>query len=162
MRDEVESIVMARKSSLCGNEPSDAIRVVNQLLTQIDSLKSYPNVMMLCTSNMTEAIDVAFIDRADYVQHLGPPGFEAVYGILKSCLAEMIKCDIIECVTDANGVFDDVLADFEDIPLALGSACTAKLVDIAAMCDGISGRRLRKLCFICHCRYFKVHIFAYL
>lgn len=38
---------------------------VNALLTQLDQLKRYPNVMVLTTSNITEAIDVAFVDRAD-------------------------------------------------------------------------------------------------
>ena len=48
-----------------GSEPSDAIRAVNALLTQIDALKRFPNVMVLTTSNITEAIDLAFVDRAD-------------------------------------------------------------------------------------------------
>lgn len=38
--DEVESLTAARKAALSGNEPSDAIRVVNALLTQIDQLKA--------------------------------------------------------------------------------------------------------------------------
>ena len=36
---QVESLTAARKSCLNGNEPSDAIRVVNAVLTQIDQLK---------------------------------------------------------------------------------------------------------------------------
>ena len=38
-------------------------RVVNALLTQLDSLKSEPNVLILTTSNITGAIDLAFVDR---------------------------------------------------------------------------------------------------
>ena len=37
--DEVESLAAARKSAANGSEPSDAIRVVNALLTQLDALK---------------------------------------------------------------------------------------------------------------------------
>jgi hypothetical protein len=48
-----------------GSEPSDAIRAVNALLTQLDALRRHPNVMVLTTSNITEAIDLAFVDRAD-------------------------------------------------------------------------------------------------
>jgi SpoVK/Ycf46/Vps4 family AAA+-type ATPase len=48
-----------------GGEPSDAIRAVNALLTQLDQLRRFPNVMVLTTSNITEAIDIAFVDRAD-------------------------------------------------------------------------------------------------
>ena len=36
-----------------GSEPSDAIRVVNALLTQIDKLARFPNVLVLTTSNIT-------------------------------------------------------------------------------------------------------------
>jgi SpoVK/Ycf46/Vps4 family AAA+-type ATPase len=39
-----------------GLEPSDAIRVVNALLTQLDRLKSLPNVLVLTTTNITGAI----------------------------------------------------------------------------------------------------------
>jgi len=57
--DEVESLSAARKSS--HNEPSDAIRVVNALLTQIDGIKDYPNVLVLTTSNITGTIDLVTI-----------------------------------------------------------------------------------------------------
>ena len=61
--DEVESLTAARQAALQGSEPSDAIRVVNALLTQLDRLKAYRNVLVLTTSNITDAIDAAFIDR---------------------------------------------------------------------------------------------------
>lgn len=61
--DEVESLTSARQSALRGSEPSDAIRVVNALLTQLDQIRRYPNVLILTTSNVTGAIDIAFIDR---------------------------------------------------------------------------------------------------
>ena len=60
---QVESLTSARKSAMSGSEPSDAIRVVNALLTQIDQIKRYPNVLILTTSNVTGAIDLAFVDR---------------------------------------------------------------------------------------------------
>lgn len=36
-----------------GSEPTDAIRAVNAILTQLDALKRHPNVMVLTTSNIT-------------------------------------------------------------------------------------------------------------
>jgi SpoVK/Ycf46/Vps4 family AAA+-type ATPase len=57
-----------------GGEPSDAIRAVNALLTQLDQLRRFPNVMVLTTSNITEAIDVAFVDRADIKVRAGGRG----------------------------------------------------------------------------------------
>lgn len=72
--DEVESLAAARKSAMNGNEPGDAVRVVNALLTQIDQLKQHKNCLILCTSNLTGAIDLAFVDRADIKQYIGFPG----------------------------------------------------------------------------------------
>jgi SpoVK/Ycf46/Vps4 family AAA+-type ATPase len=57
--------VLPLQAAAGGGEPSDAIRAVNALLTQLDQLRRFPNVMVLTTSNITEAIDVAFVDRAD-------------------------------------------------------------------------------------------------
>lgn len=63
--DEVESLTSARKAAVAGNEPSDAIRSVNALLTHLDALRAHPNVFVLCTSNLPDAVDIAFVDRAD-------------------------------------------------------------------------------------------------
>lgn len=73
---QVESLTAARTAAMSGSEPSDAIRVVNALLTQIDLIKKYcmslapglthsrhKNVIILTTSNITGAIDLAFVDR---------------------------------------------------------------------------------------------------
>lgn len=80
--DEVESLTAARKSALNGSEPSDSIRVVNALLTQIDRLRECENVLILTTSNITEAIDLAFVDRADIKQFIGLPSAHARYSLL--------------------------------------------------------------------------------
>lgn len=42
--DEVESLTAARKAAISGGEPSDSIRAVNALLTQLDALKRFNNV----------------------------------------------------------------------------------------------------------------------
>ena len=57
MIDEVESITAARNSAARSNEPGDAVRVVNAVLTSLDALKRRPNVLVLCTSNMMDAVD---------------------------------------------------------------------------------------------------------
>jgi len=89
--DEIESLAHARKLCINGSEPSDSIRVVNALLTQLDQIKRYPNVLIMTTSNMTEAIDLAFVDRADIKQYLGYPCTEAIYSIYRSCLKELMR-----------------------------------------------------------------------
>ncbi|GLT53784.1 hypothetical protein SLA2020_270330 [Shorea laevis] len=93
--DEVESLAAARKAALSGSEPSDSIRVVNALLTQMDKLKSSPNVIILTTSNITAAIDIAFVDRADIKAYVGPPTLQARYEILRSCLQELMRKAIL-------------------------------------------------------------------
>lgn len=42
--DEVESLTAARKAAVAGSEPSDAVRVVNAVLTAIDSFRTRKNV----------------------------------------------------------------------------------------------------------------------
>jgi SpoVK/Ycf46/Vps4 family AAA+-type ATPase len=54
--DEVESLTAARAGAVAGNEPSDALRVVNALLTQLDKLKRHKNVLVIATSNLPDAI----------------------------------------------------------------------------------------------------------
>lgn len=46
----------ARAGAMSGNEPSDALRVVNALLTQLDKLKHRKNVLVMSTSNLAKAI----------------------------------------------------------------------------------------------------------
>lgn len=55
--DEVESIASARQSVNTSQEPGDAIRVVNAVLTSLDSLRRKSNVLVLATSNMIDRID---------------------------------------------------------------------------------------------------------
>ncbi len=66
--DEVESIASARSSASSSGEPGDAIRVVNAVLTSLDSLKRKPNVLVMCTSNMISSLDEVRKNRgrADY------------------------------------------------------------------------------------------------
>lgn len=93
--DEVESLAAARSSANNGCEPSDSIRAVNALLTQIDKLKSFQNVLILTTSNISQSIDLAFVDRADFKQFIGFPSDRAKYHILKSCLNELLNKNIL-------------------------------------------------------------------
>ena len=54
--DEVESLASNRQQSKESNDPGDAVRVVNALLTQIDQLRASENVLILATSNITGSI----------------------------------------------------------------------------------------------------------
>jgi len=129
--DEVESLAAARSSAMKGNEPSDAIRVVNALLTQLDRLRRYPNVLILTTSNISDAIDVAFIDRADFRHYVGHPSLSARYSILRTSIDELSRKGLVQQSSDQSD---------EGIHLQLMTICHSL--------DGASGRFLRKVPFI--------------
>mmetsp|Transcript_15212 Transcript_15212/g.39538 ORF Transcript_15212/g.39538 Transcript_15212/m.39538 type:complete len:482 (-) Transcript_15212:1872-3317(-) len=93
--DEVESLVASRAAALNGTEPSDAVRVVNAVLTQLDSLKNCPNVLVLATSNITQALDAAFSDRADLTLYIGLPDQRARYQILATCIGELGRAGVL-------------------------------------------------------------------
>lgn len=145
--DEVESLTAARNASRAGTEPSDAIRVVNAVLTQIDHIKRYPNVVILTTSNITEKIDMAFVDRADIKQYIGPPSKAGIFNIYVSCIEELMKCQIIyprqQLLT---------LRDLEMIGYVENNVSKLSLLlnDISRKSEGLSGRVLRKIPFLAH------------
>ncbi|KAF9468935.1 P-loop containing nucleoside triphosphate hydrolase protein [Collybia nuda] len=93
--DEVESLTAARAGAMAGTEPSDGLRVVNALLTQLDKLKHRKNVLIMSTSNLVKAIDSAFVDRADIVQYVDLPSREAIYEIIRTCLCEIVEKGIV-------------------------------------------------------------------
>ena len=95
--DEVESITATRTSS--SSEPGDAVRVVNSVLTSLDSLRRRPNILVLTTSNILDSIDPAFKDRIDLKIHLGLPILEARYNIILSCLTELMSKGISNYTT---------------------------------------------------------------
>ena len=116
--DEVESLATKRPGcgggGGSGGEPSDAIRAVNALLTQLDSLRRYPNCMVLTTSNITGSVDTAFLDRADIKGYIGPPNEKARYEMLRSSVHELTKKKVI-CAADGGGA--DCGTDGSDQPL---------------------------------------------
>ncbi|XP_063626681.1 pachytene checkpoint protein 2 homolog [Cydia splendana] len=93
--DEVESLAHARRAAMAGLEPSDALRAVNALLTQLDRLRRLPNALVLATSNLTTAVDVAFVDRADLKRRVGPPAARAAYEILRGCCEELMARGVV-------------------------------------------------------------------
>ncbi|KAF1793373.1 P-loop containing nucleoside triphosphate hydrolase [Phytophthora cactorum] len=152
--DEVESLTAARKSAVSGSEPSDAIRVVNALLTQLDSLKRYSNVLILTTSNITEAIDVAFVDRADINSMLSSMTIgcssELTYSLLCQHAASVHLPRANEKKSVEKAMVDQMTSPLgaengnEDLELSMA------LLQAAELAQGFSGRALRKLPFQAH------------
>ncbi|KAG8716232.1 hypothetical protein FRC11_006626 [Ceratobasidium sp. 423] len=160
--DEVESLTAARAGAMSGTEPSDALRVVNALLTQLDKLKLKRNVLIISTSNLPDAIDSAYVDRADIVQYIGPPSRDAIYFILRSCVIELIKAGIIRPIetlsveeahaneTQSKPCGPIQPSDPEDLRVAKASVMLLKL---ASKCVGKSGRSLRRLPVLAYARH---------
>eukprot|EP00667_Euglena_gracilis_P010264 EG_transcript_10444 len=139
--DEVESLAAARKCALAGAEPSDALRVVNALLTQLDQLRRLPNVFVMATSNITEAIDVAFLDRADLKIFVPMPSANARWRILSEAIVELINCGLMASNPD--------------------TAADKALERIAHDAEGLSGRMLRKLPFLAFARIVQLQAAPY-
>jgi SpoVK/Ycf46/Vps4 family AAA+-type ATPase len=145
---------------MTSNEPSDAVRVVNALLTQLDALKRFPNALVLTTSNIASAVDPAFVDRADIKQYVGPPGVVARYSILGSCIAELQRSGALapaaplllwpalQHLLPHQPVGFDVLLHLTDGGLSPAPRHSLMLHALATACAGLSGRALRKLPFI--------------
>lgn len=134
--DEVESLTSARRSAASRLECSDSIRMVNTLLTQLDSLRASPNVLVLATSNLTGSIDRAFVDRADIKQYVGLPPLTAVRYMLDTAVQELVVKGVI------MGEPRWSRKKVEEEEEALGR--------LAAFCHhhGFSGRTVRKLPFL--------------
>lgn len=54
--DEIESIAGCRERSMGANEVADAARATNQLLIVLDKMRRMSNILMLCTTNLLEAV----------------------------------------------------------------------------------------------------------
>ncbi|XP_023169516.2 pachytene checkpoint protein 2 homolog [Drosophila hydei] len=134
--DEVESLAYQR-SAMSSNEPRDAMRVVNAVLTQLDDIKSCPNVLILATSNLPHSIDLAFLDRADIRQYIGLPAITAIGSIYKSMLTELMARGIVRTEHMENSQEDS-----EDL-----------INDLAERSVGLSGRTLRKIPLLAHAHH---------
>ena len=137
--DEIESLTMARKNSATGHECSDSVLAVNTLLTEMDKMKKYKNVLILTTSNITDLIDLAFISRADIKKYIGLPTLTAIDSIYRSVLVELQKKDVIrnlDLEQNNNGS-----SEYSDSDLTWFLANKS-------LEAGFSGRTLRKIPFI--------------
>uniref|UniRef100_A0A336KI68 CSON010794 protein n=2 Tax=Culicoides sonorensis TaxID=179676 RepID=A0A336KI68_CULSO len=140
--DEVESIAYSR-NTVTSSEPTDSIRVVNAVLTQLDKIRKFPNVLVLTTSNVTQCIDQAFLDRADVIQYIGPPSIEAIYDLYCQALHELRRVGILDSFPDLTPISSLIEAENND-------PVVHEVLNIAKMSYGLSGRSIRKVPFLGH------------
>ena len=123
--DEVESLAVRRSVASFETNPVDVHRATDALLAGIDAVaQSHPGVLFVTTTNFPQAIDEAFLSRADLVLHVPLPHAATVAAIVAASLRELA------------GIWPDIK------PLAEDDALHAAL---AARCTGWDGRRVRKL-----------------
>ncbi|EIW82235.1 AAA-domain-containing protein [Coniophora puteana RWD-64-598 SS2] len=165
--DEVESLTAARAGAMAGTEPSDGLRVVNALLTQLDKLRQKKNVLVMSTSNLAKAIDSAFVDRADIVQYVDLPPREAIYEILRSSICEFVDKKLIQeaVVPPLNeALFYEDTGNYaqqnDGSPVSTAPHTERvklgrSLLTLSARCRelGLSGRALRRLPVLALARY---------
>jgi AAA+ superfamily predicted ATPase len=123
--DEVESFAVRRSTASFEANPVDVHRATDAVLLGIDEIaKNLPSVLFVTTTNFIEAVDEAFLSRADLVMRFALPDRETIAGILASAIGELaVQWPALSpLTTDA-----------------------ARLSELAALCDGWDGRRLRKL-----------------
>ena len=123
--DEVESLAVRRSSASFETNPVDVHRATDALLSGMDAVaREHPGVLLVTTTNFIEAIDEAFLSRADLVLHLQLPDEETVAAILRASLQELAA------------LWPPLR------PLAEDDSLHGKL---AGRCSGWDGRRVRKL-----------------
>jgi SpoVK/Ycf46/Vps4 family AAA+-type ATPase len=119
--DEVETIVADRQRLSLEANPIDVHRATDAALAGVDALtRSHRNTLIIATTNFEDAVDRAFLSRADWIERIGPPNSEA-----------------------RTTIFDEMIDAFakEWPPLAALKKRVPKFVELT---DGLDGRRIRK------------------
>jgi pachytene checkpoint protein 2 len=122
--DEVESIAVARSAASLSANPADVHRATDAVLTALDQVsREQPHVIFVATSNFTDALDDAFVSRADIAVQVPLPDTRGIEAILER-----------------------VLLDFAAAYPKLGKlAKSPGLETVARRLVGCDGRRVRKL-----------------
>ncbi|MSQ37526.1 MAG: AAA family ATPase [Chloroflexi bacterium] len=95
--DEVEALAVSRTGASLETNPVDVHRATDAVLAGIDHVaRTCPNVTFVATTNHSAGVDVAFLSRADLIEHIGLPGPEAVARILRDTLGELVTADRID------------------------------------------------------------------
>jgi len=123
--DEVESFAVSRSAASFEANPVDVHRATDAVLLGIDEIaKKLPSVLFVTTTNFIEAVDSAFLSRADLVMRFSLPDVETIGRILESAIRELaVQWPVLEPMTREP----------------------ARVAELAEMCEGWDGRRIRKL-----------------
>ena len=123
--DEVESFAVRRTSASFETNPVDVHRATDAVMLGIDEIAhKLPAVLFVTTTNFIDAIDEAFLSRADLVMHFALPSPETIANILQHSLAELaVQWPALKPLGEAK----------------------AEISAVAKLCEGWNGRQVRKL-----------------
>jgi SpoVK/Ycf46/Vps4 family AAA+-type ATPase len=123
--DEVESFAVRRQTASFETNPVDVHRATDAVMLGVDEVaRNLPSVLFVTTTNFIDAIDEAFLSRADLVMHFALPDPGTIAKILHDSLAEL-------------AVQWPKLRPLYESP--------QEIEQLAKLCDGWSGRQVRKL-----------------
>lgn len=121
--DEVETLSPDRKKMSMESNPIDVHRATDAVLASVDYLASkYPHLLFIATSNFTEAVDEAFLSRADLIEIIGLPTEPAIREIVTDTLQALAKAS----------------------PSILSILKDPKFASLIKACVGLDGRQIRK------------------
>lgn len=104
--DEVEGLAVSRRRTSMETNPADVHRATEAALSGLDEIaRAYPNVVFVATTNYVEAVDDAFLSRADVIEILGLPPAGAIEEILRDTLYEVpggpgLRGDLLRVVAE--------------------------------------------------------------
>ena len=123
--DEVESFAVSRSAASFEANPVDVHRATDAVLLGIDEIaKKLPSVLFVTTTNFIQAVDAAFLSRADLVMNFALPDRETIAHILAHSLGELA-------------------VQFPALQPLAGDR--ERIAELAGLCVGWDGRRVRKL-----------------
>lgn len=121
--DEVETLAANRTKMSLEANPVDVHRATDAVLAQLDQLAlNNPRILFIATSNFAQAIDEAFMSRADLVVTIDLPTAGA---------CEQILLDTVSRLAEAYPKLSGLVSDHV-------------LKQAAKHCVGLDGRRIRK------------------
>jgi SpoVK/Ycf46/Vps4 family AAA+-type ATPase len=122
--DEVETLAADRQRLSLEANPIDVHRATDAVLAQLDHLAlQHPNILIIATSNFPQAIDRAFLSRADLVMNIGLPNASACIIIIRDTLRGLAKA----------------------VPKLHALAELREIDSLGRQCVGLDGRRIRKV-----------------
>ena len=123
--DEVESFAVRRDTASFETNPVDVHRATDAVLLGIDAVaKNLPRVLFVATTNFIDAVDEAFMSRADLVMHFSLPDVPTIAKILHHSMEELaVQWPALRPMLDEKDEFEH----------------------IAEHCEGWNGRQVRKL-----------------